>query len=110
MPVSYTHLIPKPAEITVFHGKPAQLTPASAIITATQDKAFLNLSLIHISSYGQLAENLLLQCLVRTVTAQEGIESMQITVNGEIAAQTASGIDISLPLTADTPLNQVSSN
>ncbi len=63
-----------------------------------------------LESYGQLAENLLLQCLVRTVTAQEGIESMQITVNGEIAAQTASGIDISLPLTADTPLNQVSSN
>ena len=26
----------------MFHGKPAQLTPASAIITATQDKAFLN--------------------------------------------------------------------
>ena len=39
---SQEQIIPKPAEITVFHGKPAQLTPASAIITATQDKAFLN--------------------------------------------------------------------
>ena len=39
---SQEQIIPKPAEITVGHGKPAQLTPASAIITATQDKAFLN--------------------------------------------------------------------
>lgn len=39
---SQEQIIPKPAEITVFQGKPAQLTPASAIITTAQDKSFLH--------------------------------------------------------------------
>ena len=37
-------IIPKPAEITLFKGNPARLTPDSFIITATQDKAFLDQS------------------------------------------------------------------
>ncbi|WMB15701.1 beta-N-acetylhexosaminidase [Akkermansia muciniphila] len=39
---SQEQIIPKPAEITLFKGSPARLTRNSFIITATQDKAFLN--------------------------------------------------------------------
>ena len=63
-----------------------------------------------LTSYGQMIEQLLIQCLVRTITAQEGIEAVQFTVNGEIVGQTASGIDLSRPLTADPSLNPVQVN
>ena len=39
---SQEQIIPKPAEITLFTGSPARLTPDSLIITETQDKAFLD--------------------------------------------------------------------
>ena len=39
---SQEQIIPKPAEITLFKGSPARLTRDSFIITAPQDKAFLN--------------------------------------------------------------------
>lgn len=39
---SQEQIIPKPAEITLLKGRPAQLTRASAIISMTQDKSFLN--------------------------------------------------------------------
>ena len=39
---SQEQIIPKPAEITLFTGIPARLTPDSLIITETQDKAFLD--------------------------------------------------------------------
>lgn len=35
-------IIPKPAEITLHQGRPARLTAASAIVTASQDPSFLN--------------------------------------------------------------------
>lgn len=43
-PVAFSQeqIIPKPAEITLFTGSPARLTPDSLIITETQDKAFLD--------------------------------------------------------------------
>ena len=63
-----------------------------------------------LDSYGQLIEDLLLKCLVQTLTAQEGIDSVQITVNGEQPSQTASGVDISHPLTAAASINQVQVN
>ena len=39
---SQEQIIPKPAEITLFTGSPARLTPDSLIITETQDKSFLD--------------------------------------------------------------------
>lgn len=39
---SQEQIIPKPAEITLLEGPPAQLTPASAIVPMTQDKPFLD--------------------------------------------------------------------
>lgn len=39
---SQEQIIPKPAEITLLKGSPARLTPASAIVSTTQDKPFLN--------------------------------------------------------------------
>ena len=40
--ISQEQITPKPAEIILFTGSPARLTPDSLIITETQDKSFLD--------------------------------------------------------------------
>ncbi|NLF80222.1 MAG: GerMN domain-containing protein [Clostridia bacterium] len=62
-----------------------------------------------LQSYGARAEKLFLRCLTQTLCAVDGIEAVQLTVAGEAADATASGINISQPLRAEQPPNLVES-
>lgn len=58
------------------------------------------------NAYGERVEKLFLSCLVRTLVSQEGIETVQLSINNEPVQQTSSGQDITQPLTPDGPVNR----
>lgn len=55
--------------------------------------------------FGKREEGLFQRALVRTLTSLEGINSVQLLVNGEIVPSTASGLDIYHPLTVKRAVN-----
>ncbi|MCL1816065.1 MAG: GerMN domain-containing protein, partial [Clostridiales bacterium] len=62
----------------------------------------------HLTGYGggAAAENMMLSCLIYTLTAIPGISAIQVLIEGRTGTL-PEGLDISKPLTPQAPLNLI---